>query len=78
LTCKGKRPAEVSKNIGDIFEIQIGLGREVIDTIGGLVHKLGNKSRRVRQKAERELVEIGEPVVEPLINDRMWPEYDID
>ena len=47
----------------------------MMDTIRELVHKLGDKSRRIRRWAERELVEIGEPAVEPLINaleDENW------
>jgi len=39
-----------------------------VDSIGELIKKLGDKSRRIRQQAERELVKIGKPAVEPLLH----------
>ena len=44
-------------------------------SIAESISKLGNKSSRVRRKAEKELVKIGEPAVEPLIkafNNENW------
>lgn len=38
-----------------------------MESINELINELGDSSRRIRQRVERELVKLGEPAVEPLI-----------
>ncbi len=46
-----------------------------MESVNELINELGDKSRRIRQKAEKALVQMGKPAVEPLINaleDENW------
>ncbi len=46
-----------------------------MDSIAESINKLGDKNTRVRQRAEKELIKIGKPSVEPLIHtleDENW------